>query len=40
MPEEEGNSSFTRSCLKEIEDEEGEEDTQHSEVYKFYEQKI
>lgn len=39
MPEEEGNSSL-QEVVEEIEDEEGEEDTQHSGVYKFYEQNI
>lgn len=39
MPEEEDTSSL-QEVVEEIEDEEGEEDTQHSEVYKFYEQNI
>ncbi|HFK1449239.1 MULTISPECIES: DnaD domain-containing protein [Bacillus cereus group] len=39
MPEEEDTSSL-QEVVEEIEDMEVEEDTQHSEVYKFYEQNI
>ena len=39
MPEEEDTSSL-QEVVEKIEDMEVEEDTQHSEVYKFYEQNI